>query len=163
MQVFIEDIADKLDGSDEVWRAYLNKKNGKIIEVTSEYLNVVEELDEGEDILNRYLDWEREFIEAAIEVTENWSDYVELPSQFEIKEYSIIEDFIEELEDDQKRIILSKIIQGRGAFRRFKDKIYELDMESIWFSYRQKALCQIAEEWCEDNDIQYAYKEKRNG
>ena len=163
MRVFIEDIADKLDESNEDLRAFLNKKSGEMIDITSDYLNVAEELEEGEGIPNRFLDWERELIETAIEVTENWSDYVELPSQFDLNEYSIMEDFIEELEDDRKRTILFKTIQGRGAFRRFKDKICELDMESMWFSYRQKAFCQIAVEWCEDHDIQYDYREKKNG
>ena len=161
MRVFVEDIADKMEESNETWRSFLNKKCGEIIDVTTEYLNIAEELEEGEEIPNQYLDWEKDFIEVAIEVTENCSDYEELPSQFDINEYSIMEDFIEELEDDRKRDILFNAIQGRGAFRRFKDKIYELDVEQIWFAYRQKAFCQIAKEWCEDHDIEYAYKIKK--
>lgn len=35
--------------------------------------------------------------------------------------------------------VLVGAIQGRGAFRRFKDKLYDLSLEKQWYQYRDEA------------------------
>ncbi len=35
--------------------------------------------------------------------------------------------------------VLAGAIQGRGAFRRFKDKLYDLSLEKQWYQYRDEA------------------------
>nr|WP_311775183.1 UPF0158 family protein [Alkalihalobacillus sp. TS-13] len=44
-------------------------------------------------------------------------------------------------------------IRGKGAFRRFKNKIVELNIEDQWYSYRNEMFKQIAIRWCKDNNI----------
>ena len=49
-------------------------------------------------------------------------DYIPLPGQYDINEYRIMEEFIYELPAGKNQDVLARTIQGRGAFRRFKDK-----------------------------------------
>ncbi|SEA94884.1 Uncharacterised protein family (UPF0158) [Oribacterium sp. KHPX15] len=50
---------------------------------------------------------------------------------------------------------LTHAIQGRGAFRRFKDTVYDLGIDQKWYDYQAKAYKRIATRWCEANDIEY--------
>ena len=44
-------------------------------------------------------------------------------------------------------------INTRGAFRRFKDKLYDLNLEKHWYQYRDEAYEKIARQWCERHKI----------
>ena len=70
-------------------------------------------------------DWERENKIIAIDVDENFENYIELSTKYDINEYEIVEDFCQTVSDQQKQDILLRAIKGNGAFRRFKDTIIE--------------------------------------
>ncbi|WP_276662556.1 UPF0158 family protein [Syntrophomonas wolfei] len=46
-------------------------------------------------------------------------------------------------------------IRGRGAFRRFKDKVQRLGIQQQWDKFREEAFKEIAIDWCEYNNIPY--------
>ena len=73
-----------------------------------------------------------ELIEA---IEENFDEYIALPSQYEIDEYSMMEEFVENLPDGRKKMELSESLQGRGAFRRFKDVAYDLGLDKNGTSF----------------------------
>lgn len=76
------------------------------------------------------------------------------PELFEdINEYRIMEEFIYELPAGKNQDVLAGAIQGRGAFRRFKDKLYDLNLEKQWYQYRDEAYDKIARQWCERHKI----------
>jgi hypothetical protein len=88
------------------------------------------------------------------EIEESFDEYVPLPNQYEIDEYSMIEEFIDNLPEGRKQEELYDSIIGRGAFRRFKDEVYELGLEQKWYKYRDEAHEKLAREWCEENGIE---------
>ncbi|MGM0125132.1 hypothetical protein IGI37_002530 [Enterococcus sp. AZ194] len=91
---------------------------------------------------------------TADEIDENPARFLPLPTQFEINEYNIMEEFIWSLDG----IIADKLaqtIQGRGAFRRFKDKVYDYGIEQQWFDFRENKFKEIAIEWCQSNKVAY--------
>ncbi|MFP5108963.1 hypothetical protein ACSU6B_19670 [Neobacillus sp. C211] len=47
-----------------------------------------------------------------------------------------MEDYCLTISDQVKRDALLKAIKGKGAFRRFKDKIIDFDIEEQWYSFR---------------------------
>lgn len=157
MKVYIEDIVDKMEEASDEWRAYLNINTGEIVDAGIEYLGLAEN-SEDDDIVNNMVDWEKEFYEAALEIIENWNQYIKIPTQFDINEYSMMEEFIETVENSRKSSILYKAISGKGAFRRFKDAVCDLGLEKCWLAYRNTAYCKIAQQWCEDSKVQYEYK-----
>lgn len=60
-----------------------------------------------------------------------------------------MEEFIYELPAGKNQDVLARAIQGRGVFRRFKDKLYNLNLEKQWYQYRDEAYEKIARQWCE--------------
>ena len=79
--------------------------------------------------------------------------YIPLPGQYEINEYRIMEEFIYDLPEGRNQDTLERAIQGRGAFRRFKDRLFDLNLEQKWYDYRDRAYERIAKEWCEKYNI----------
>lgn len=80
-------------------------------------------------------------------------DYIPLPGQYDINEYRIMEEFIYELPAGKNQDVLARVIQGRGAFRRFKDKLYDLNLEKQWYQYRDEIYEKIARQWSERHKI----------
>jgi hypothetical protein len=78
-----------------------------------------------------------------------------LPDRFEINEYRIMERFCLSIDDEDMRDALCDAIRGRGAFRRFKDRMQVYGMAEEWYRYRDEALREIARAWCEAHDIPY--------
>ena len=66
-----------------------------------------------------------------------------------------IEDYCLTVSDHVKRDTLLRTIKGKGAFRRFKDKIIDLDVEEQWYSFRNERYKEIAIEWCKDSSVNY--------
>ena len=79
----------------------------------------------------------------------------DLPSSYEINEYSMMEEFIDNIEDDKHREMLFRLIQGKGAFRRFKDYCIDYGFINDWYKLREDKLKEIAINWCKDHDFEY--------
>ena len=86
---------------------------------------------------------------------ENSSDYIKLPSQFDIHEYKIMEGFTETVMDIHKRGQLFRTLDGKNPFRHFKDALYYTRLVDAYYAFRSRALIGIAEDWCIGNDISY--------
>lgn len=99
-------------------------------------------------------------VETATLMDENPDRFIALPTKRRINEYGMMEDFIAQLPDGETKRILGNAIQGRGAFRRFKDGVYRYGIQDTWFSFREAAYRRIARHWCEENDIEYIQKGK---
>ena len=76
--------------------------------------------------------------------------YIKLPDRFEINEYHMMERFAY---DHDERLV--RAIQGRGAFRYFKDTAEELGLLDEWYEFRDNCYRSRAEDWCRDNDLRW--------
>lgn len=81
--------------------------------------------------------------------------FIRLPSKYEIHEYSIMEEFVESLPEGVMQNQLLHAIQGRGAFRRFKDTVNRMGIAKQWYDYQDNAHREIAIRWCRDNEYEY--------
>jgi hypothetical protein len=70
------------------------------------------------------------------------------------EQYRWMEHFIAEVEDDELKQLLLGAIDGKGAFRRFKDVLinYPIDRER-WFTFRSARLRECMEGWLLTHDI----------
>lgn len=152
--VKLKDIVDEMEMQMDEYRKYLCKETGEIVSVSTEELSIAEESEEDDDF-SEYPDWQQDSIKDAMDVIVNWENYVELPDKWEINEYDIMEDFCGSIRNDRISNALYSAIQGRGAFRRFKDVIIRFGVEKDWYNFREEALKEIAINWCEENDIAY--------
>ena len=148
--VRVEDVVQEMDIFSDEHRAFLNIQTGEFVLLSDEDLGAAEE---GDD-LAEYPDWQQEIIRKAIAVVST-DDYRELPSKFEIHEYAIMQRFCYSVEDDELGDRLLNSIRGRGAFRYFKDTIYEYGIEQDWYKYRRQAVREIAIDWLESHQIPY--------
>ena len=82
-------------------------------------------------------------------------DYLKLPSKFDIHEYEIMERFCLSMPNEKISNILLSKIRGSGAFRRFRDTIYQYGIEEDWFKYRDEAYKEIAISWLESHGFDY--------
>jgi len=151
IKVKLKDIIEEMEIQFEESRSLLNIKTGEIVIVSSEDLRAAED----EQPFDHLPEWERENRMLAIDVVENFENYIELPTKYDVNEYEIIENFCLTVSDQRKKDSLSKAIKGKGAFRRFKDKIIEYALEDQWYLYRDECYKQIAIEWCQENKIDF--------
>jgi hypothetical protein len=146
IQVKLKAIIEEMEIQFEESRSLLNIKTGEIVLVASEDLRAVED----EKPFEHLPEWEQENRIIAIDVVENFENYIELPTNNEVNEYDIMENFCLTVSDQRKRESLLRAIRGKGAFRRFKDKLIDFEMEEQWYSYRDDCFKQIAIEWCKE-------------
>ncbi len=89
------------------------------------------------------------------EKEEIYDNCIELPTKYYIDEYSMMEEFIETIEDVRLYNQLQIAINGRGAFRRFKDTCINFDIIENWYKFRDEKYKEIAIEWCNKNNIKF--------
>lgn len=139
-------IADAIEMADNEWNQYLDIEKMEIVSLP-EY-----------PFAGEYDEEEKELSE---QIEEEWNvRFFKLPSQYDIHEYSIMEQFIWSLPEGRMQDSLETAIQGRGAFRRFKDSIIRYGIEQRWYDYQEEAYRKLAIEWCEDHGFRYAGDEK---
>lgn len=151
IQVKLRDIIEEMELQFEESRSFLNIKTGEIVLISSEDLRAAEDEEPFEDLP----EWEQENRMVANDVVENFDKYIELPTKYEVNEYEIMENFCLSVSDDRKQKSLLRAIKGKGAFRRFKDKIIDFDMEEQWCLFRDDCFKQIAIEWCQEHRINF--------
>ena len=68
--------------------------------------------------------------------------------------YGDMEDFVALVPDRRAADLLDRAIQGRGAFRRFKDTLFEFDeLRRSWFSFHDTRMRRRAVWWLADNGL----------
>jgi Uncharacterised protein family (UPF0158) len=69
--------------------------------------------------------------------------------------YQDMADFAEGISDEQAGRRLARAIRGKGAFRRFKDELYEEypDLVPVWYAFRDVRASRRAVEWLVDNSL----------
>ena len=136
MKVKISDVVEALDFANDETEYFYSIKTGEILMVWDGMVNGKTDPD---------------LIE---EIEENFEEYITLPGKYEIDEYNMMEEFVENLPDGRKKGELYDAIRGRGAFRRFKDEVYELGLVQKWYKYRDEAYEMVAIKWCNKNQIE---------
>ena len=69
--------------------------------------------------------------------------------------YQDMADFTEQVSDDKAARRLSRAIDGKGAFRRFRIELTEEypDLLPVWYAFRATRARRRAVEWLEDNEL----------
>ncbi len=68
--------------------------------------------------------------------------------------YADMEDFIAQVRDPRARDLLERAIEGRGAFRRFKDALLEFpELRQAWFAFHDARMTRRALDWLVDERL----------
>ena len=133
--VKLDEIVEAMESQTYETYAYLNRETGEIILLTDEEIRAVEE----DRPLENYPEWQREVIKMAREILHDSKGiHVQLPTKYEVHEWSIMERFALSIEDEHISDELYYAIRGRGAFRRFKEAIHRFGIADEWLSTRSK-------------------------
>lgn len=150
-KVKIKDIIEEMEMQFEGYRSFVKIRTGEVFSVSEDDLIDAED----EKTMDDLQDWQIENLEIANEIVGNFEDYKELPSRYEIDEYKIVKDFCLTVKDVKIQKILLITIEGKGAFRRFKDAVIEFNIEMDWYSYRDRRYKDLAIAWCQNNEIEF--------
>ena len=83
---------------------------------------------------------------------ESGAYYIEPIPSFEA--YSDMQDFVARVPDRRASDLLGRAIEGRGAFRRFKDTLFEFpDLRETWFKFHDVRMRRRAIDWLVDADL----------
>lgn len=126
---------------------------------------IIEGLEMVDNIVDCYYDPEKDeiFLSNIGEYEELTEDEIDelfeksiiLPTKYEINEYQIMVGFIDTIDNEKLKIELQTLIQGKGAFRRFKDYCFESNIIQDWYKYKEQKYKEIAIEWCKQNELEY--------
>jgi hypothetical protein len=147
----LDDVIEALEFCSEERKYYFNKVAYVITSIGEEEMRAAEDYDD--DSSENNPEWQREEIEVAIDILENSDNYLGLPTRFEVNEYDIMLQFCDSLNNDKMSSLLSKELQGNGAFKRFKGFVNRYNIETKWYEFRDEAIKRIAIGWCEENNI----------
>lgn len=141
----IEAIASHMETYDRTGEdndlSFYEKTASKVITVSQHAMGLYED---GEDIDEYPLEMARDIERICDEP----AAFIRIPDGDDVNEYSLMERFSCEVpyrcQDD-----LQRALQGKGAFRRFKDTIARLGLLSDWYEYKTAAYRKEAWEWCD--------------
>lgn len=136
MKLKLDDVVEALGISSDESAYYYNKETGQLVFVMDPIFGcndqaLLDDLEENED------------------------KYIRLPSKYDINEYSLMKEFIRDFPPGKVHNRLERAIRGKGAFRSFKDAIYDLKIEKQWYDCKDEEYRKIAAQWCQDNEIEY--------
>lgn len=134
MRVNLQTIIDAIEMTDQYSEYFLDKETGEIEYVSDMAMTRAEQ-------------------EAIYDRLEEHGFY-RLPASIDIRDYDIMEDFVETL-SGKAHEKLALAIQGKGAFRRFKDMVYDLGIDQQWYDFQEAAYKRKAARWCKENNIEY--------
>ena len=154
--VRLADVVDALSEGDPI-RHYYDRQNDEVVWVFEDELGIAEGLDDGADLAKAAEGTTSGAVEglelARRIVRASHNAFVALPTQWDLHEHSIMEDFTTELPDSQMRQRIWDGLHRSGAFRRFKDSMYRYDLADAWYRFRGERFEQIAREWAEGNNV----------
>lgn len=134
LPVALDEVADQLEGPPDQEGGYLDLQTGEVLPGF-----MADEAEVGED--------------AAIDLEEDPDRWLYLPREGSRDGWSDMALFAEAVTDPHLRDRLTRDLEGRGAFRRFKDSIYDVGMQEEWFSFSDERKAGRAREFLAGHGI----------
>lgn len=174
-RVKLDDLADALDMGNMEMSAYLDLETGEIVYVSDEARRELDAVYEAmPDDSGQMSDEEQqaaftvaleeygpvnvgeeELIDADAVDRGLGTRFIALPEADTRESYRDMEAFIETATAPRFQQRLDRAIRGRGAFRRFKDELFdEPDERERWFAFKQERLRDRVREWLTDERIE---------
>lgn len=136
-KVNLKDIIFEIDCASETTIPFLDLKTGERLYID----DLTQSIEENDRIAER--------IDSKPE------RYIKILTKNDINEYYIICDFIKHLPSEEARNRLFNAVEGKDAFRRFKNEIQALNIEQQWYDFRDKEFKNIAVNWCNEHNLKY--------
>lgn len=135
---------------------YYNRVTGNIFELDMKYVALADKYLAGDRLLE-YADWERDAVLETVKFINDFSDYIDLPSKYEVDELRLMARFC--CTRTKKKVInkLTDALMGKEPKTKFNKAIRKLNIINEWYEYKLNEHTSISVAWCEKNDIEYTY------
>ena len=112
------------------------------------------DLETGEILfLSEYMD-DEDTVKLKDRIEEDFDRYERIPKAESHEGYEDMVDFIATVEDEHLAELLEVAINGKGAFRRFKDVLLNYPEErERWFKFKDERMEERALEWLDDIEV----------
>jgi len=144
----LETIANTMEDTDRMdMDYYLDKETGEVIVLLEEIFRYAEE--DQDKVREDLPDWQKEQVKLAQDILfKNPDRYICIPERPSYEGYNLMVEFAEKVEDELLREKLSIALDGKGAFRRFKNVIADYpDYREKWFKFRDEKMNKKVIEW----------------
>lgn len=150
LPVKLKDVIEALEMTTDFGSFFLDRRTGEIEMITDEVWSAAEY----DEPISDYPEWQHELILKAREI-QSTDHFIDLPDHFDINSYDIMAEFCHEYPNRRISESLSSAIRGTGAFRRFKDLIFDLGIQDEWNRYERQSFEDIAVAWLEAEGIPF--------
>ena len=135
LKIGLDELYDAMENSSYEVEYYLDLETGEILFVS-----------EGMD--------DEETGKLKNQIEEELDQYEPIPKVESFERYRDMQAFIATVEDDHLAELLEVAINGKGAFRRFKDVLLNYPEErERWFQFKDDRMKERALEWLDDIDV----------
>lgn len=137
------ELMDAFDNCRIGYQYYLDIVTGEILYISDEWMDTDE-------------------IERLYEqIKSDRKRYLDIPTHSSSEGYQEMQAFAETVKDENLKEKLWIALDGRGAFRRFKDVLLGYPEErQRWFKFKEERLKSEINEWLEENEIELAEEEE---
>lgn len=139
MTIPLKQVIQAIEEANEVFTSFWDKKTGKTVYLADPLMTDMTEEDEA----------------LAAEMEDTPERFLRFPTKYEIHQYRIMEDFIDQLPPGKAQEELAYAIRGKGAFRRFKQSVRYHGLEQRWYDYLAESYRELAIRWCEEVGLEY--------
>jgi hypothetical protein len=152
LKVDVEDIAMIMENQDRLGsQYYLDIETGETVVIPEELMSSLEEGESCEGLPA----WELELLPQAKEIFEGSDRYEEIPTRPSHEGYNLMVQFAQGVADERIQRELSIALDGRGAFRRFKNVLRDYpEVEKEWFKFKAERNKEEVKEWLESIGIE---------
>lgn len=102
------------------------------------------------------LEWERDALREAYQVETNYGPrFILEPKDDSAEAYRDMQDFVDTVKNKRLQELLWVALNGKGAFRRFKDVLTDYpDEKERWYDFKEARLAERVLEWLESEGIE---------
>jgi hypothetical protein len=155
LKVDLDEIAMEIDRRDDFGSTILfDTETGQIVSIPDELMRAVEEDDE--EALENLPEWEKDLIETAKSIcSDEAGRYEEIPKKPSYEAYDLMVEFAETVKDIHLKEKLNIALDGKGAFRRFKNVLSDYPEEQErWFAFKDERMRREVIDWLNSLDIE---------
>ena len=130
---------------------YLDAETGQLVGVDSNLLSALENSDDLDGITH----YDQQQLQQAEEILYNPDRYLPVEGLSADDLIKIMNDFVATVADPELRKLLQGTVQGKGAYRRFRETLarYPQEMQR-WVEFENKAVLEFAHDWLDLNGIE---------
>ena len=137
MTIPLKQVIQAIEEANEVFTSFWDTKTGKTVYLADPLMT-----GETDDALSAEMENEPE-------------RFLRFPTKYEIRQYRIMEDFIDQIPPGKAQEELAYAIRGKDAFRRFKQSVRFHGLEQRWYDYLAQAYREFAIRWCAEEGLEY--------